>query len=264
MDIIFDLMIIALLFASGSIIGWCIEVVFRRFEPDNKERLWINPGFLCGPYLPLYGFGLTLLYLLAASESHLNISNDILRKEILFAVMAVTMTFIELIAGEIFIIRRHIKLWDYSGERFNYKGIICLRFSIYWALIGALYYFFIHPRILVYLEWFSKNLLFSFFIGMFYGVFFIDLSYSFKLAAKIKAFADENEMIIRYEDLKRHIRSRARQTKEKYRFLRAFGTEQTFKERLTEYMQKQLEQAKMGRLNDFYNKKIKQSDNTKD
>ena len=254
MNIIYNFMTLLLLFSSGSMIGWCLEVFYRRFKPDNKERVWINPGFLCGPCLPLYGFGLTLLYLLALLEKHIGIDNDVLRKTVLFAIMALAMTLIELIAGEIFIIRRHLKLWDYTDLRFNYKGIICLRFSVYWALLGAVYYFFIHPRILNGLAWFSRNLLFTFVIGVFYGILIIDLSYSFKLTAKIKAFAEENEMVIRYEDLKKHIRMTAAERREKYRFLKAFESEHSLKDHLREYMEKQREQARHGRLNDFIEK----------
>lgn len=56
---------IAFLFFIGSMAGWVIEVVFRRFfSSANPERKWINPGFLSGPYLPLYGFSLCVLFLL--------------------------------------------------------------------------------------------------------------------------------------------------------------------------------------------------------
>lgn len=54
---------IAFLFFIGSMAGWVIEVVFRRFfSSANPERKWINPGFLSGPYLPLYGFSLCVLF----------------------------------------------------------------------------------------------------------------------------------------------------------------------------------------------------------
>ncbi len=256
MKLIYDLMILMLLFSSGSVIGWCIEVFYRRFKPENTERVWINPGFLCGPCLPLYGFGLTALYLLAQLERFIGIENNLIRKMVLFAVMAAAMTLIELAAGEIFIIRRHLKLWDYSELRFNYKGIICLRFSVYWALLGAVYYFLIHPRILHGLEWFSRNPLFSFVIGVYYGILFVDLSYSFKLTARIQEFAEENQMVIRFEELKKHIRTSALEHREKYRFLSALGSEHFLKERLRDYMEKQLEQSAKGRLNDFIEKRI--------
>ncbi|WP_295155577.1 putative ABC transporter permease [uncultured Ruminococcus sp.] len=251
MTIVYGFMILALLFSAGSMLGWTLEVFYRRFKPTNKERVWINPGFLSGPCLPLYGFGLTALYLMAGLERFIPIDDAYLRKGVLFAFMAAAMTFIELIAGELFIIKRHLKLWDYSELRFNYKGIICPRFSFYWALLGAGYYFFIHPRILSGLEWFSHNLLFSFVIGFFYGILTLDLVHSFSLTAKIKAFAEENEMIIRYEELKKHIRNEAERKREKYRFLNAMHTERELLDELRAYMEKQLEQAKHGRINDL-------------
>ena len=54
-----DLLVFAFLFFIGSCLGWGIEVVFRKFfSHSNPQHKWINPGFLAGPYLPLYGFGL--------------------------------------------------------------------------------------------------------------------------------------------------------------------------------------------------------------
>ena len=42
----------AFIFMAGSMIGWVLEVFYRRFISDtNPERKWINPGFLMGPYL---------------------------------------------------------------------------------------------------------------------------------------------------------------------------------------------------------------------
>ena len=47
------------LFIIGSFIGWIGEVIFRRFFSMKR---WINPGFLKGPCLPLYGFGVCILH----------------------------------------------------------------------------------------------------------------------------------------------------------------------------------------------------------
>ena len=60
------LLVAAFLFFAGSLIGWTIELVWRRFfSKNNPERKWINPGFLVGPYLPLYGFSLVILFSLS-------------------------------------------------------------------------------------------------------------------------------------------------------------------------------------------------------
>ena len=53
------LVIISTLFVIGSLVGWVLELFFRRFVSQKK---WMNPGFLTGPYLPIYGFGVAVLY----------------------------------------------------------------------------------------------------------------------------------------------------------------------------------------------------------
>ena len=199
---------LAFLFCIGSLLGWCIEVLFRRFFSAKK---WINPGFLVGPYLPLYGFSLCTLYLLAMLEEFIPISFPVLRKLVLFAVMALCVTAIEYVTGLIFIKRLKIKLWDYSDCWGNVDGVICPLFTFFWALLSAAYYFLIHPHILGALEWLAQNLAFSFFIGVFYGVFAIDLVHSTRFRAVIRRFADDKKIVVRYEELKEHISEKLRQ-----------------------------------------------------
>ena len=199
---------LAFLFCIGSLLGWCSEVLFRRFFSAKK---WINPGFLVGPYLPLYGFSLCTLYLLAMLEEFIPISFPVLRKLVLFAVMALCVTAIEYVTGLIFIKRLKIKLWDYSDCWGNVDGVICPLFTFFWALLSAAYYFLIHPHILGALEWLAQNLAFSFFIGVFYGVFAIDLVHSTRFLAVIRRFADDKKIVVRYEELKEHISEKLRQ-----------------------------------------------------
>ena len=49
------------IFFIGSTAGWVLELFYRRIDHGK----WVNPGFLVGPYLPIYGFGLCILLLLA-------------------------------------------------------------------------------------------------------------------------------------------------------------------------------------------------------
>lgn len=107
------LLILAFLFSMGSMLGWVLELFFRRLI--TKTGKWMNPGFLVGPCLPLYGFGLCILYLLASGEALLPSMPDWSKKIILFIIMAIMMTLIEYIAGIIFIRHMKVKLWDYSN-----------------------------------------------------------------------------------------------------------------------------------------------------
>lgn len=229
----------AFLFLIGSIVGWGIEVIFRRFFSNaNPERKWINPGFLSGPYLPLYGFSLCVLYLLAQCEQFLPIADPGWRKAVLFLVMALCVTAVEYLAGLIFIRGMHVQLWDYSSQWGNFQGIICPKFTFFWLLLSACYYFLVHPRILGALNWLANNLTFSFVIGFFYGVFMIDFVSSARLLAKIKNFAEENGIVVRLEELREHIRKSREARSEKARFLLSMYSHTPIAEHLHAYAEK--------------------------
>ena len=161
---------LAYLFFVGSISGWVLELFFRKwFSSSNPEHKWINPGFCTGPcpYLPIYGFGLCALYLLALLGRETGLDGSIQGRVLLFLGMAVSMTLIEYIGGLLLLKGAKIRLWDYSNCRGNIQGLICPLFSFFWALLGAGYYFLIHPHILTALAWLSENLAFSFVIWRF-------------------------------------------------------------------------------------------------
>lgn len=237
-----EFLLFAFLFFIGSCLGWCMELLFRRFvSSGNPGRVWINPGFLAGPYLPLYGFGLWGMY----EMSHLikllvtgNIFKDIL---IIFLIMAIIMTIIEFIAGLIFVKGMNVKLWDYSRERFNIKGVICLKFTVIWGLLGTVYYFTVNTRVEQWVDWLSGHLAFSFFIGLFFGVFIVDLCYTLQLSVKIRQFAVDNQFVVKYEELKHFMKEQRDELKEKGRFVLAFKTDRPFKENLEHYLEKSIE-----------------------
>ena len=161
----------------------------------------------------------TLAALSTEGKILLPVETDWLRKGLLFVVMSLCITAAEYIAGLIFIKHMNIKLWDYSKEWGNINGLVCPLFSFFRAVLGAVYYFGIHPRIPDALRWLADNLAFSFCIGFFYGIFVIDLVYSANLAAKIRGFAEEKNIVMKYEEFKEHIRDFKRERHEKAQFL---------------------------------------------
>lgn len=226
---------LAFLFFIGSTLGWVAELLFRRFlSSANPERKWINPGFCTGPYLPIYGCGLCILYLIASLENFHFIQNPFWNRLVLFITMAVLMTAIEYIAGIMCLKIAKVRLWDYSNAWGNIQGIICPKFSLIWAILGALYYYLIHSRILHALDWLSQNLAFSFVIGLFFGFFIIDVVHSANLVSKLKQYAEENEIIVRYETIKAEIRKRYDEQKQKYHFFTPFRTDIPLVEHLKE------------------------------
>lgn len=232
---------LAYLFFIGSTLGWVLELLFRNLTQRRKK--WVNPGFCTGPYLPIYGFGLCVLYLLASLEQYQIIQDPRWNKLFLFAAMAVCMTLIEYVAGVFCLKFLKVRLWDYSDLWGNIQGIVCPVFSAAWAVLGAVYYFLIHPHILDSLEWLSRNLAFSFVIGMFFGVFLVDVVCSGQVVAKLKRFAEEHAVVLLYEGVKEHIRNFQQKNAAKYRFFSPFHSEIPLREHLNAIIEKQLKKT---------------------
>ena len=121
-------------FVVFSVAGWVLEVIYRSLSKGH----FVNPGVLHGPYLPLYGTAALLLigcvYLFGDS--------GVIVKIVIY--LSVT-TGLELFTGFVTQVYFHNLLWDYSNEWLNYKGYICLKFSIYWVLLAFLFEYLILP-----------------------------------------------------------------------------------------------------------------------
>ena len=204
------LVIISTLFVIGSLLGWAIELFFRRFVSQKK---WMNPGFLTGPYLPIYGFGVVVLY--AVSNIPLGIPIQAWDIVVRVVIIGVGMTLIEFIAGLIFIKGFKIKLWDYSDRKGNIMGIICPSFSLIWLVVGSLYYFLLNPILVQGISWISENLIYTYFVGAVVGAMCVDFAYSIHLATKLKEFKELSDL--RFEDFKKEFKRRIKElrTREK-------------------------------------------------
>ena len=205
MNVVESLLVAAFLFFVGSVTGWCIEVLFRRIFTAKK---WINPGFLTGPYLPLYGFGLSMLF--AISLIPIKTGYYWLDSILIILIMGVVMTLIEYIAGLIFIKGCKIKLWDYSD-----------------------------PFVIDAVVWFVNNIAFAFVVGIFFGVIAVDFGHSVNLTAKITAFAKKHDIVVSFEKLKESIKDRIEKRGEKKHFVFAFKSGRGINEELDSFKQEQ-------------------------
>ncbi|MBO4623850.1 MAG: putative ABC transporter permease [Bacilli bacterium] len=202
------LVIVSTLFVIGSLLGWSLELFFRRFISQKK---WMNPGFLMGPYLPIYGFGVTLLY--GVSNINLGIESQIVDILIRILIIGIGMTLIEFVAGLIFIKGFKIKLWDYSNRKGNIMGIICPIFSLAWLVVGSLYYFLLNPVLVQGISWISENLVYTFFVGAVIGAMLVDTAYSVHLASKLKELKELQSL--RFEEFKKEFKKRVNELKSK-------------------------------------------------
>ena len=195
------------IFAIFSILGWILEVIYRGIV----HKKIVNPGFMSGCVVPLYGMGAIILNFICILFSNINTNFKML---ILFVVSAFILTLLEFICGYISLIYFHIRLWDYRKEKFNYRGFICLKFSIIWGITSIIYYLIVYPKIdSISLSFISSNSG-IFILGIFLGIFLIDLSVSIKLFNRLIKYAKEIEDNINIEKIK--LDARINVTKKKF------------------------------------------------
>jgi len=125
MNLLYNNIVIAYFyFIICSFIGWLIESIFLTIRTKNVT----NSGFLYGPFIPIYGFGALIIYLFC------NII-EFIATPIQIIIYTLIITFLEYITSFVLEKILNIKLWDYSDERFNFQGRICLKFVFFWLLL---------------------------------------------------------------------------------------------------------------------------------
>ncbi len=208
---------LAFLFFAGALLGYGIEFLFRNLISHSgpKGKYFINPGFCKGPYLPIYGVGLTVMFIITYL---VDLKFDNPSAIVVIICITLAMTLIEFVGGVFLLKVMNLRLWDYRDRVGNIMGVICPLFSFFWGVIGAVYYLFIHPMAIDGIIWLSNNLAFSFFVGFFYGIFIIDDFVSTKDALAIKHFGDENGIVVKYEELKDLLTKKRIEAEKKIKF----------------------------------------------
>ncbi|MGN1100588.1 MAG: putative ABC transporter permease [Huintestinicola sp.] len=110
-----------LMFCFWSFVGWCIEVIDMTYETGEYQ----NRGFLNMPICPIEGVGVIMVTVFFRP-----ISNTVIP---LFIACTILCTAFELFMGWGMEKLFHARWWDYSHMKFNYKGYICLRNSIFFG-----------------------------------------------------------------------------------------------------------------------------------
>lgn len=181
----------------GSVAGYLIEFVYRSV----KNKKFINPGFLNGCCLPIYGFGAAicqLVYALPLTFTDVYFLKLLIRG----AITAACATLFELIGGFAMEKAMHTRLWDYSREKLNFKGYICLKFSIYWLILAMLYDAFIAGAFSRTASYIIATPVFSLLLGITYGVFAVDLSTTMRLGVKIREYSVKIKQVVNFDKLK--------------------------------------------------------------
>lgn len=146
MDYLYITKIIAY-FIVYSFFGWVMESVLKTCIQKKP----VNSGFLYGPFCPIYGFGAVFMFLCLN-----RFANNI---ALLFIIAFFTLSLWEYAVGLLLEKLFHTKYWDYSENKFNIKGRVCLLNSLFWGFLGVIFIKFMHPWISGKIDLISTNIL---------------------------------------------------------------------------------------------------------
>ena len=124
-----------LLFFFYCFCGWVWESCYVSL----RQRRWVNRGFLHGPLLPIYGSGAIIILFVT-----LPVEED-LRLVWLLGMLAATA--LEYVTGAVMERLFQVRYWDYSNQKCNLHGYICLSSSIAWGFFSIFLVRFLHPPV---------------------------------------------------------------------------------------------------------------------
>lgn len=107
-------------------IGWIWETCYVSV----LKAKWVNRGFMRGPFLPIYGSG-AIVVLIFTLPFRTN-------PGLVFLVGMVSATILEYFTGVAMEQLFHVRYWDYSNQRLNLNGHICVTSSLAWGVFSVL------------------------------------------------------------------------------------------------------------------------------
>lgn len=113
-------------------VGWCFETAYVSY----KKKRFVNRGFMRGPFLPLYGTGALMMLLVSMPFQKYFV--------LVYVAGCIGATVLEYVTGVVMEALFKVRYWDYSGERFNFQGHICLKSSLTWGFLTILMTEFVH------------------------------------------------------------------------------------------------------------------------
>jgi hypothetical protein len=126
---------LVLLFFVFSCFGWLWEVSLTLI----RDGIFVNRGFMHGPWLPIYGSGGTMI-LIFLKKFRQSVILTFVSTVLLCGVLEYTTSWVmEITQGK--------RWWDYSGYMFNLNGRICLEVLLIFAVGGCALVYLIAPKV---------------------------------------------------------------------------------------------------------------------
>ena len=118
-----------------SFFGWVWETCYVSV----KSGKFVNRGFINGPLCTIYGFGAVTVYVILRP-----FSDNILYLYLGGVVVATALEYVTAVLMESIF---HTSWWDYSDNKFNFQGRICLGASLGWGAFTVILFKVLHPLV---------------------------------------------------------------------------------------------------------------------
>lgn len=170
---LYEISLYFLLLLIYSFFGWAIETTGELI----KSKKFVNRGFLLGPICPIYGVGAVLITLFLNRYY-----DDIFA---IFGLSAILCGFLEYMTSLLMEKLFKARWWDYSNQKFNINGRICLETITLFAIAGVIIIRFLSPTFLRLIGLVPNNI--SLYVSIIlFIIFLVDISISFNVMNKIK------------------------------------------------------------------------------
>ena len=132
-------------FIIFCVAGWIYESAFVSV----RTKKVVNRGFLIGPYLPLYGFGAVIVYILLRPFAKI--------PSLLYIMGMFVATFLEYMTSWLLEVCFHTRWWDYTKDPYNLNGRIALIPSMFWGILSLIMFDFLQPFATMLIEMVPKE-----------------------------------------------------------------------------------------------------------
>ena len=127
---------IVLQFFIFGFLGWCMEVILKY----RQYHRFINRGFLTGPILPIYGFGVVLITVVVGNLASVE-SGVVTTFALSMLICGVVEYLTSFVLEKIF----HARWWDYSQKPMNLNGRVWIGNLVLFGLAGVAIIHIVNP-----------------------------------------------------------------------------------------------------------------------
>lgn len=166
--------------------GW----IFESSYVSIRTRKLTNRGFMKGPWLPLYGSGAVIILVATLPFQKY--------PAVVYFAGAIAATILEYFTGVMMVKLFKVRYWDYSEQKIQFQGHICLSSSIAWGFLSLLMVYVVHKPVVSFVGMWNQEILSI-------GTFVMTILMVFDFTNAFREAMDLRALIIQAEDLKQRL-----------------------------------------------------------